>query len=282
MYQAGLVLEGGGMKGMYTCGVLEFFIEKGVMFSSCYGVSAGACHMCSYLSGQKKRAYYVGVDYLQCRDYCSIRSLLLTGNLFNRDVCYDLIPRYLNPYDYETFQSYKGRAYAVATNIVTGKPEYLRLQDMERDIEAVRASSSLPLVSRNVKINGKLYLDGGLSDSIPIRKSILDGNEKNIVVLTKEEGYRKKPSSLLGVIRAVYARYPKVYELMRDRHISYNKTLDYLEEQEKCGRAFVIRPKTASGIKRIEKDREKLIALYDQGYRDAQALYGTMLAYLHA
>ncbi len=121
-----------------------------------------------------------------------------------------------------------------------------------------------------------------MSDSIPIRKSILDGNEKNIVVLTKEEGYRKKPSSLLGVIRAVYARYPKVYELMRDRHISYNKTLDYLEEQEKCGRAFVIRPKTASGIKRIEKDREKLIALYDQGYRDAQALYGTMLAYLHA
>lgn len=282
MYQAGLVLEGGGMKGMYTCGVLEFFMDKGILFSSCYGVSAGACHMCSYLSGQKRRAYHVGVDYLQCRDYCSIRSLLRTGDLFNKDLCYDLIPKYLNPYDYEAFARYEGKAYAVATNIVSGRPEYLRLRNMEEDIEAVRASSSLPLVSKNVKIGDKLYLDGGLSDSIPIRKSIEDGNRKNVVIMTKETGYRKEPSSALALIKAAYLKYPKVYELMKNRHISYNRTLDYLEEQEKCGRAFVIRPKSASGIRRIEKDKEKLTALYEQGYREAEEKYEALLAYLDA
>lgn len=282
MYQAGLVLEGGGMKGMYTCGVLEFFMDKGILFSSCYGVSAGACHMCSYLSGQKRRAYHVGVDYLQCRDYCSIRSLLRTGDLFNKDLCYDLIPKYLNPYDYEAFARYEGKAYAVATNIVSGRPEYLRLRNMEEDIEAVRASSSLPLVSKNVKIGDKLYLDGGLSDSIPIRKSIEDGNRKNVVIMTKETGYRKEPSSALALIKAAYLKYPKVYELMKNRHISYNRTLDYLEEQKKCGRAFVIRPKSASGIRRIEKDKEKLTALYEQGYREAEEKYEALLAYLDA
>ncbi|MBO5093137.1 MAG: patatin family protein [Lachnospiraceae bacterium] len=282
MYQAGLVLEGGGMKGMYTCGVLDFFMEKDVLFSSCYGVSAGACHMCSYLSGQKGRAYHVGIDYLECRDYCSVRSLLRTGDLFNNDFCYDLIPHYLNPYDYEGFQKYEGKAYAVATDIVTGKPEYIRLYDMEEGIQAVRASSSLPLVSRNVTIGGRKYLDGALSDSIPIRRAQADGNRKNVVIMTKAVGYRKERASMLPLIRAAYMRYPKVYELMKNRHISYNKTLDYLEEQEKQGKVFVIRPQKESGIGRIEKDKEKLKALYEQGYREAQEQYEAMLAYLNA
>jgi len=280
MIQAGLVLEGGGMKGMYTCGVLDFFLEKQLLFSNCYGVSAGACHLCSYLSGQKKRAYRVGINYLHCRDYCSVRSLLRTGDLFNRDFCYDLIPNYLDPYDFEGFERYQGKAYAVATDIVTGRPAYLRLRKMERDIEAVRASSSLPLVSRNVKIGEGLYLDGGLSDSIPIRKSIADGNEKNVVVLTKEEGYRKTKTTMLPLIRIAYLRYPKVYELMKNRHISYNHTLDYLEEQAREGRAFILRPQRASGIGRIEKDEEKLEALYWQGYEDARTQYKALLDYL--
>lgn len=282
MYQAGLVLEGGGMKGMYTCGVLDFFMEKDVLFSSCYGVSAGACHMCSYLSGQRGRAYHVGIDYLECRDYCSVRSLLRTGDLFNNDFCYDLIPHYLNPYDYEGFRKYEGKAYAVATDIVTGKPEYIRLYDMEEGIQAVRASSSLPLVSRNVTIDGRKYLDGALSDSIPIRKAEADGNRKNIVILTKAVGYRKERSSMLPLIRAAYVRYPKVYELMKNRHISYNETLDYLEEREKRGEVFVIRPQKESGIGRIEKDKEKLKALYEQGYQEARERYEAMTAYLNA
>ena len=280
MYQAGLVLEGGGMRGMYTCGVLEFFLEKDIMFSHCYGVSAGSVHLCSYLSRQKKRAYHVGVDYVSCKDYCSLRSLLRTGDLFNKDFCYDLIPNHLNPYDFETFNQYEGKAYAVVTDIVSGKPEYIQLEDMKRDIEAVRASSSMPLVSRNVKIGGRLYLDGGISDGIPIRKSVMDGNRKNIVIMTKEEGYRRKPTSALPLIRLAYLRYPKVYELMKKRHITYNRTLDYLEELKKSGKAIVFQPKTDIGIQRLEKDKEKLTALYEMGYRDAQRRYEEVLAYL--
>lgn len=280
MYQAGLVLEGGGMRGMYTAGVLDFFLDKEIEFSKCYGVSAGACHMCSYLSKQRGRSYHVWTDYLECSDYCSMKSLLRTGDLFNKDFCYDLIPEYLNPMDYETFRKYPGKAYAVAANIVTGKAEYLRLAGTQKDCEAVRASSSLPLISRNVRLGDQLYLDGGLADSIPIRKSILDGNRKNVVVLTKEVGYRKEPSSHLGLVKLRYLRYPKVYEMMKVRHIVYNRTLDYLEKQVQNGQAFVIRPSYAMGINRIEKDKEKLKALYQQGYDEAAAQYDRLMEYL--
>ena len=244
------------MKGVYTAGVLDFFLDKGLGFTSCYGVSAGACTLCSYLSAQRGRAYDVTVDYLEDKNYCSIYSLMRTGDLFGVKMCYDEIPNRLNPYDYEAFAAYPGRAYAVVTNLETGRAEYLRLREMHRDIQAVRASASLPLVSRNVEIDGKFYLDGGLSDSVPIMHSIVDGNRKNVVVLTKEAGYRRKRSGSLGLIRLRYGRYPKVYELMANRHIAYNGMLDYLEQQERNGQAFVIRPGRAGQVGRIEKDKE--------------------------
>lgn len=268
------------MRGMYTAGVLEWFLENNIEFANCYGVSAGVCHLCSYLSKQRGRAYRVGVNYLQDKHYCGAYSLVTTGDLFGVKMCYDEIPNKLDPYDYEAFSRYPGKAYAVATNIKTGKAEYLRLRDMHRDIIAVRASSSLPLVSRNVKIGNEYYLDGGISDSIPIQKSILSGNRRNIVVLTKEEGYRRGPSSHLELIKVRYARYPKVYELMKNRHIEYNDTLDYLNRQVKNGQAFVIRPKSSSGIGRIEKDADKLRRLYDEGYQDAKNCYDKMCDYL--
>lgn len=280
LYQAGLVLEGGGMRGMYTAGVLEYFLEKDLEFASCYGVSAGAAHLCSYISKQKGRAYHVGVDYLDDKNYCSMESLLKTGNLFGVKMCYYDIPMYLNPYDYETAQRYPGKAYAVVTNIETGKAEYIRLKDMHKDIVAVQASASLPLVAKNVEINGQYYLDGGIADSIPIQKSILSGNRKNIVVLTKEVGYRRKPSSHLGLVRMRYRKYPKVYTLMRDRHIHYNNTMDYLMRQVHNKQAFVIQPKTDIGVGRIEKDKKKLRMLYDNGYEDAKECYDDMIRYL--
>ena len=280
MYQAGLVLEGGGMKGIYTAGVLDFFLDKGLEFSSCYGVSAGACHLCSFLSKQRGRAYDISVDYLGDKNYCSISSLLRTGDLFGVKMCYDDIPNRLNPYDYDAFNAYPGRAFAVVTNIETGRPEYLRLREMHRDILAVRASASLPLVSRTVRIDGKPYLDGGLSDSVPIMHSILDGNRKNVVVLTKEVGYRREPAGNLGLIRLRYAKYPKVYELMAGRHVAYNRMLDYLEAQEKNGQAFVSRPQKKSGVGRVEKDKEKLRLLYEEGYQEASESYERLMAYL--
>ena len=280
MYQAGLVLEGGGMKGIYTAGVLEFFLDKDIEFSSCYGVSAGACHLCSFLSKQKKRAYRVAVNYLDNKKYCGAFSLLTTGDLFGVDMCYDLIPNYLDPYDFETFGKYEGKAYAVVTNIRTGEAEYIQLKDMHEDIQAVRASSSMPLVSRKVKMGGEYYLDGGIADSIPIARSIADGNEKNVVIMTKEIGFTRKPESNLAILKVRYAKYPKVYERMKERDKQYNHTLDYLDEMEKEGKAFIIRPKRKSEVGRVEKDRNKLDALFEEGYRDAEECYVELLEYL--
>ncbi len=280
MYQAGLVLEGGGMKGIYTAGVLDFFLDKGIRFSHVYGVSAGACHMCSYLSGQRGRARDISIDYLDSKKYCSVESLLTTGDLFNVDTCYYMIPEYLYPYDHEAFHKYEGKAYSVVTNIATGRAEYLRVRDMRQDIDKIRASASLPLVSRNVMIDGKPYLDGGLADSIPLRQSVVDGNTKHVVILTKEIGYVRKPSKRLGLLKLRYRNYPKVHELMANRHKDYNDTMAYVERMEQAGKAFVIRPQKPSDVGRIEKDATKLQLLYEEGYRDAQNCYQELKAYL--
>lgn len=280
LYQAGLVLEGGGMKGVYTAGVLDFFLDEGIDFAKCYGVSAGACHLCSYLSKQRGRAFAVVTDYLKDKNYWGPYSLLKTGDLFNVEMCYHQIPESLNPFDYETYAQNKSRGYAVATNIETGLAEYLPMKDLHTDIDAVRASASLPLVSRNVRIGNSLYLDGGLADPIPLMHSITDGNRKNVVVLTKETGYRRKPSGQLGLLKVRYAKYPRVYELMKNRHIEYNRTLDFLEEQVKNKTAFVIRPKVGSDVGRIEKNVAKLRALYQEGYEEAAQRRDELKAYL--
>lgn len=280
MYQAGLVLEGGGLKGVYTAGVLDFFLDKGIEFSSCYGVSAGACNLCSFLSKQQGRAYHVSVDYLDDKNYCSAYSLLKTGDLFGAEMCYHKIPDELYPYDYDTYNQYQGVFYSVVTNIETGQPEYIPIKDMKEDIEAVRASASLPLVSRNVSYQGKLYLDGGISDAIPLRKSVEDGNNKHVVVMTKEVGYRRKPSSMTSLIKLRYRKYPRIYELMKNRHIAYNETLDFIEEQVRAGSTFLIQPKIKSDVGRIEKDRNKLKALYEEGYKEAAECYEDLLKFL--
>ncbi|MDE5700713.1 MAG: patatin family protein [Lachnospiraceae bacterium] len=282
MIDCGLVLEGGGMKGMYTAGVLEYFMEKDMYFKNCYGVSAGACHLCSYISKQKKRAYRVALDYLNDKNYCSIHSLMTTGDLFNADMCYNTIPNKLDPYDYKAAARYEGNAYAVVTNIRTGEAEYMPLREMHRDTTAVRASASLPLVSRNVKIGSEYYLDGGIADAVPIRRAIADGNAKNVVILTKEVGYVRKQASLAmrNMVKLKYARYPSVYELVSDRHARYNETLQFLGREEKAGRAFVIRPQEPNDIGRVEKDRKKLEALYQLGYNDAKKCYGGLMEFL--
>lgn len=281
MYQAGLVLEGGGMKGVYTAGVLDFFLDKDIMFSSVYGVSAGAVHMCSYLSRQRGRALSVSVDYLHLKRYCGMGSLITTGDLFNVDTCYHLIPDYLYPYDYEAFGRYQGKAFSVATDLATGRPEYFRIRDMRKDIDKIRASASLPLVSRNVRIGRGFYLDGGISDSIPLHKSVMDGNRKNVVVMTKETGYLRGPVSHPWMFRLRYFRYPKVHEMMARRHINYNRQTAYVERLRESGKVFVLRPRKAGNVGRVEKDAEKLLGLYRQGYRDAEENYDALMEFLN-
>lgn len=282
MFDASLILEGGGMKGIYTAGVLDFFLDKELEFSSVYGVSAGACHMASYISKQKGRGKDVMLDYLDDKRYMGLKSLITTGDIFNVDFNYRLVPEKLNPFDYDTFAKYKGKAYAVVTNVETGRAEYKRLRDIHKEIDYIRASSSLPLVSRLVKIGDKKYLDGGVADSIPIKRSIKAGNVKNVVVMTKPVGYRRKPTSHAELIKARYPRYPKVYELMKRRHLRYNKTLDYLDALEAEGKIFVIRPQVDFDIDRLEKDKDKLLKLYEEGYNEASEKYEALMAYLNS
>ena len=280
MIKAGLVVEGGGMRGVYSSGVLDFFIEKDLFFENNYGVSAGACHLCSYLSKQYKRAFRVNVDYLNDKRYCSVHSLLKTGNLFGAEMLYDIIPNELDLFDYDTYNKNESNFYVVITDINTGKPEYVKIGDLKKDIIYVRASSSLPLLAQNVKINDKEYLDGGISDSIPIKKSIADGNKKNVVILTRDNTYRKGKNSLMPIIKLKYKKYPNFVKSMADRYIVYNEILDFIKELEDNGDVFVIRPKKPVNIGRTEKNREKLEALYNDGYNDAKDCYEELLKYL--
>ena len=282
MWDAGLILEGGGMRGIYTAGVLDLFLDQGLWFSHVYGVSAGACHACSYLSGQRGRAFRVGTNYLRDKRYCSFHSLITTGDMFGVEMCYDLIPNQLDPYDYEAFDRYEGDFHAVITNCVTGQAEYPRLRDMHTDIQAVRASSSLPLISRMVEFRGQRYLDGGIADSIPLARSVRDGNRKNVVILTRAQGYRKQPNKAMAAIRMEYRRYPHLVEALATRHTRYNEAVELVARQEAEGAAFVLRPQTPPNIGRVEKDLGKLKALYQQGYDKAKQALPALLDFLQA
>ena len=233
--KTGLVLEGGGMRGAFTTGVLDFFLDsldKEFSFHSCMGVSAGAIHACSFLSKQKGRGFETNIDYLEDEQYGSFKNLIKTGDLFDAEFCYKTIPEELNPYDYKTFEDNPTDFYAVVTNCRTGEAEYKKITDMHKGIYFVRASGSLPLVSRTVWIQKQPYLDGGIEDSIPIKKSEELGNEKNVVVLTRDRGYRKGPNKLIPMAHLRYGKeFPKLVEQMKNRHIRYNETLEYLYQE---------------------------------------------------
>lgn len=280
MIEAGLVVEGGGMRGVYTAGVLDYFMEKNLYFDDCYGVSAGACHISSYVSKQIGRSIKVTLDYINDKRYCSVNSLIKTGDMFGVEMLYDLIPNKLELYDYDTFNKFKGNFYSVVTNCKTGKAEYIKIKDMKKDIIAVRASSSLPLLSRIVEINGKEYLDGGITDSIPIKKSIKDGHKKNVVILTRDKTYRKSKPKFLSFFKLKYKKYPNLVKAIENRYKMYNETLDFLEEEKAKNEVFIIQPKLPVKISRIEKDKDKLKALYDQGYEDAKELYEDLMKFL--
>lgn len=278
--KTGLVLEGGGLRGIFTAGVLDFFLEKNIEFDGCIGVSAGSCHACSYLSKQYKRAFNVSVDYLDDKRYCSMYSLITTGDLFGADFVYGEIPDKLNPIDNETFMKSKTKFQAVITNCRTGEAEYPEVKDFRTDTVYIRASSSLPFLSKMVKINGELYLDGGVSDSIPIKKSIENGNTKNVIIMTRDRKYRKKQSKL-GKISAIrYKKYPKFVELMNTRFSRYNEILEYIYELEKQGKVFIIQPETPLNLGRIEKNKEKLTNVYNVGYEQAKKQYDALMEYL--
>ncbi len=265
----GLVLEGGGVRGIYTAGVLDVFMEHGITFDAVIGVSAGAIHGCSFMSGQKGRGIRYYKKYITDPRFMSVRSLIKTGDMVGVDFCYHELPDRLDIYDHEAFLKNSSRFYAVCTNLETGRAEYIHITDMRSQIDYIRASASMPFVSRIVEIEGRKYLDGGCADSIPVEAFEKMGYKYNVVVQTREEGYRKEKSKLNALFRIKYRRYPLFVEKFLRRHTDYNAVCDGIIEREKAGTVFAIRPDTPIKLGRIKSDPEKVTAAYNRGRADA-------------
>lgn len=262
----GLVLEGGAMRGMFTAGVLDVMMENNIHIDGAVGVSAGAVFGCNYKSKQIGRSIRYNTKYCSDPRYVSWRSLIKTGDLYNARFCYKEIPESLDPFDVKTFSENPMEFYVVATDVYTGKPVYHLCTDGgDRDIQWMRASASMPLVSRTVSVDGYDLLDGGVSDSIPIEWFRSQGYKRNIVILTRPEDYRKKKTSAALAMRISLRKYPSLVDAMLKRHEMYNSTLDKLKEICKEGDTLVIQPPSALEIKRVEKNPDKLLAVYMLG-----------------
>lgn len=270
MNKIGLVIEGGGMRGLYTCGVLEFFLDKDLYFKYIIGVSAGACNAASYISRQKGRNVKVNTGFLSDWRYMSLKNLILKKSFFGMDFIFDEIPNNLVKFDYEAFNNAQCEFLVGVTDCKTGKALYFNKDTMREGFDVLRASSSLPLLSPIVNFKGYELLDGGISDSIPIRKSIEDGNDKNIIVLTRNKGYRKSPLKFAKLIKIKYKKYPSLIEAIMNRYKKYNDTLDYIEELEKEGKAIVLRASKEIKVDRLERNSVKLQELFQNGYEDAE------------
>ena len=270
----GLVLEGGGMRGLYTTGVLDHFMEREVRLDYVIGVSAGACNGLSYVSRQPGRNLRVNTQYIGDKRYLSLRNFMTTGSLFGMDFIFEELPYRLEPMDFDAFSQNPCEFVAGVTDVETGRPVYFpKLDSMEEESMVLRASSSLPIFSPKVSFRGREYLDGGTSDPIPFQKALEDGCDRLVVVLTRERGYVKSPERYRAVYRRIFRETPGMIQCLDRRHEVYNRELEELRELERRGIALVIAPKESLGLSRFEKDREKLMAAYRTGVRDAaQAL----------
>jgi predicted patatin/cPLA2 family phospholipase len=269
---SGLILEGGGMRGVYTAGVLDVFMENDLYFPYVIGASAGACNAVSYLSRQHGRNRTVNLEYSSHPEYISYKNWLFKKKgLFGMDFIFNELPNRLVPFDYEAFKKSQERFVVVVTDCRTGEPVYLNREDYSKmDISMVlRASSSIPFIAPMVELEGKHVMDGGIADPIPVHKAMKDGVIKGVVVLTQNHGYRKKKPKMTWVTKRFYPDYTGLDESLRGRYIKYNATLDYIEEEEKKGNLFVLRPLEKMKVKRIERDPKRLGVLYEHGRKDA-------------
>ena len=262
-----LVLEGGAMRGLFSCGVTDVMNEAGMTFDAILGVSAGAVFSgCNYKSHQPGRVLRYNLRFCKDPRFCSLRSWAKTGDLYGADFCYRAIPDELDPFDHETFAADPTDFYVVCTDAVTGRPVYhLCPTGDAHDLIWMRASASMPLASRVVEVDGYHLLDGGVSDSIPIRKALEMGYERCVVVLTQPLGYVKKKNSLLPLMRLALKRYPALVDTMDKRQDVYNETVAFLRAKEREGTVFVLRPEEALAIGKVEHDPEKIQAAYDAG-----------------
>ena len=271
------------MRGLFTAGVLDAMMAHGMTVDGVIGVSAGAAFGCNLKSRQAGRVLRYNLRF--CRDwrYASWRSLLLTGNFFGAEFCYRTLPEKLDPFDAAEFSRSPMEFHLVCTDVVDGKPVYRRCDTADaKTMEYIRASASMPLVSRMVELDGKKFLDGALSDSIPLEYFEGIGFWRNVVVLTQPEGYTKKPPRLMPLLKIVYRRYPKLVELAATRHLKYNAQLEYVRRAEAAGRALVIRPSERLPIGRISHDPEALRAVHDLGVAAAEKRLDEIRGFLEA
>lgn len=268
----GLVLEGGGMRGVFTCGALDYFMDNNIRFPYTIGVSAGACNGLSYISRQRGRAKYSNIDLLEKYHYIGIRHLFRKRNIMDFDLLFGEFPSKILPYDYDTYFSSKERFVMIATNCLTGKAEYLEEKsDVRRLLDICKASSSLPIMCPIAYVDGIPMLDGGIVDSIPVLHAMSDGYEKNLVVLTRNKGYRKEVKDY-KLPSFVYRKYPAIREVLGHRNEIYNAQLELVERLEEEGKIKVIRPEKPVVVDRIEKNIQKLTDLYDEGYECAMKI----------
>lgn len=264
--KTGLVLEGGALRGLFSAGVIDVLMENDIQFDGIVGVSAGAAFGCNMKSKQAGRAIRYNTKYAKDWRYCSIRSLITTGDIFGGEFCYHYMPKHLDIFDDETFNNNPQEFYAVCTDVETGEPIYKQLTTADYECyEWIRASASMPLASKIVNIGGRKVLDGGISDSIPLKFMQQQGYERNIVVTTQPAGYVKKKNSLLPLMRLQLHRYPRFLDAVANRHKMYNAQMEYVAEQERVGNALVLRPESPLTIGHVTHDADKMWETYNLG-----------------
>ncbi len=276
----GITMEGGASRTVFSCGVTDAFLEENIMPDYFIGVSAGIAYGVSYLSKQKGRNLTIVQKYMKDKRYMGVRHLLKSKNFYNIPFVFGEVPNKLEAFDYEAFQAFPGKVVACVTNIHTGEPEYLEVPRKDDSFEVLVASCALPILFQPVKVGRRYYLDGGLSDSIPYQQAIKEGCDKNIVILTRERGYVKKPERAGDISMKLYKKYPKIVEDIDTRPEKYNACMEELLEKEKSGEIFVIAPETTYGIGRTESNPEKLTKLYEEGYQQAKRQMEELKRYL--
>ena len=277
----GLILEGGAMRGMFTAGVLDVLMENGIEFDGAIGVSAGATFGCNIKSRQPGRAIRYNKRFAHDWRYCSLRSLLATGDLYGADFCYNILPHQLDIFDLDTYRQNPMEFWVVASDCETGKPIYKRLDTCDdRDLAWMRASASMPLASRIVEVDGYKLLDGGITDSIPLQYFKSIGYDRNVVVLTQPRTYCKGPNRLMWLMRLVLRRYPMIIKPLHDRHLEYNRTTAEVHNLADKGEVLVICPETPLNISRTSKNPDEMQRVYDEGRRIAKAQIDTIKRFM--
>jgi predicted patatin/cPLA2 family phospholipase len=279
--KTGLVLEGGGLRGVYTSGVLRFFMERNLYFPYVIGVSMGACNAANYLSRQIGRNRIVNIQFVRDRRYLSLWRLLRRGELFGMDFIFDTIPNQLVPFDFQRFARAEEKFWIVATDCFSGDPVYFEKSALGPEfMKVLQASCSLPFIQKPVPLEGRLLMDGGIADAVPIEKSLADGNERHVLVLTRPQGYRKKPFPAPRLARLFYPRFPGLCRALASRHERYNRAMECIDTLERKGSAFVIRPGSDLGVGRVERHPDRLHGIFEQGYADARASWAALETFL--